>query len=63
MKSVELTVDDLWALSSAVDTKLLSIEDEINATTSEEVRQRLKSNADNLLRTLKKIRGALDSSC
>ena len=63
MKSLVVTDDDLWALSSAIDTKLLSIQDTINTTTSDAVKQELISNADKPKRVYKKIRDVLLLSC
>jgi hypothetical protein len=61
MKSLALTDDELWALSSAVDTTLLSIQEKINAETSDDIKCHFKSDADKLLRVLKKIRDTLNS--
>jgi hypothetical protein len=63
MKSLAVSDDDLWALSSAVETKLLSIQDTINTTTSDAVKEELTSGADKLKRVYKKIREALLLSC
>jgi hypothetical protein len=63
MKSLAVTDEDLWALSSAADAKLLSIQPTINTTTSDAVKQELTSNADKLKRVYKKIRDALLLSC